>query len=57
MEREVRLEELNWTETQELQDLMRAGAFWDDFPAIGYTLVRAEFKANTVEIGASHDLL
>jgi hypothetical protein len=43
--RQISFKELGWSETVEVQGLMRAAAVWEDFPASGYKLVRGEFKA------------
>lgn len=45
LERQIEFSELGWTETGHVQPLLRAAAEWEDFPAIGYKLVRSEFKA------------
>jgi hypothetical protein len=36
--------ELQWRETVQLQNILRFADIWEDFPAIGLTLIDAEFK-------------
>jgi len=43
--RQVSFKDLGWSETREFQALMRGAAVLKNFPAMEYTLVRAEFKA------------
>jgi len=45
LERQVEFGHLEWNETTHVQPLLRAAAVWEDFPSVGYKLVRSEFKA------------
>jgi hypothetical protein len=46
MQRRVSLKrDLRWKEVEHLQNILRKADIWTDFPARGYALVNAEFKA------------
>ena len=45
LQQQVSFAQLGWSETSHVQPLLRAAAVWEDFPAVGYKLVRSEFKA------------
>lgn len=46
MDRKIGLKShLQWREVQHLQNIIKKSDIWEDFPAVGYSLVAAEVKA------------
>jgi hypothetical protein len=45
LSRQVEFDQLGWGEATHVQPLLRAAAVWEDFPEVGFKLVRSEFKA------------
>jgi hypothetical protein len=49
MSRKIGLKDFGWDEVRDLQKILGQADFWEDFPAIGLTVVGVEFKAGDEE--------